>query len=70
MLYYYLISLKQCTVVNIWSASKPFIKAALKPKTKMRSCVRTTLINFFDPLQKRYRDKGDVIWLDRKSALD
>ncbi len=27
----------------------------------MRSCVRTTLINFFDPLQKRYRDKGDVI---------
>ncbi len=36
----------------------------------MRSCVRTTLINFFDPLQKRYRDKGDVIWLDRKSAVE
>ncbi len=40
------------------------------PKTKMRSCVRTTLINFFDPFQKRYRDKGDVIRLDRKSAVE
>ncbi len=27
-------------------------------------------MNFFDPLQKRYRDKGDVIWLDRKSAVE
>ncbi len=40
------------TLVNIWSGSKPFIKVVLKPKTKTRSCIRTTLMNFFDPLQK------------------
>ncbi len=44
-------------LVNIWSGSKPFIKVVLKPKTKMRSCLRTTLMNFFDPLQMLTTDK-------------
>ncbi len=30
---------------------KPLIKVVLKPKTKMCSCLRTTLMNYFDPLQ-------------------
>ncbi len=36
-------------LVNMWSASKPFIKVILKPK--MRSCLRITFINVFEPLQ-------------------
>ncbi len=39
------------TLVHIWSESKSFIKVLLQPKTKMRSCLRTTL-NLFDTLQR------------------
>ncbi len=39
------------TLVNIRSGSKPLIKVVLKPKTKMCSCLRTTFIIYFDPLQ-------------------
>lgn len=36
-----------CTLVNVWSGSKPFIKVVLKPIPNTNSCLRTTFINFF-----------------------